>query len=145
MTAIKKIEDILTQYFMCIYQGYMCINIQDMKFLWSKLSLGQLYTTMPLLMTMTDTWWTKHDCIGSLACIPNESRSTFLALLSIWKLFIYFYYRTFPSSTCLKLLTTHSKLFLWSSKHLPIFLIQQNAFYGNIYTQIENKEMYQML
>ena len=29
---------------MCIYQEYMCIYLQDMKFLWLILLLGQLYT-----------------------------------------------------------------------------------------------------
>ena len=23
-----------------------------------------------------DTWWTNHDCIGSLACMPNEPKKT---------------------------------------------------------------------
>ena len=60
---------------------------QDMKFLWTMLSLGQLYTdanadddnddnTDNDDINDNDTWWTNHDCIGSLACMPNESKRT---------------------------------------------------------------------
>ena len=47
------------------------------------LSLGQLYTdntnddandTDANNNNTNDTWWTNHDCIGSLACMPNEPK-----------------------------------------------------------------------
>ena len=58
----------------------MCIYLHDMKFLWSMLSLGQLYTDDTNDDAndddTNDTWWTNHDYIGSLACMPNEPKST---------------------------------------------------------------------
>ena len=45
-----------------------------MKFLWSKLALGELYTDDANDADDTDdntTQWTEHDCIGSL---PNEPK-----------------------------------------------------------------------
>ena len=85
MAAISKVYVILTQYFMCIYWGYMYMYLQDMKFLWAMLSLGQLYTDDNTNDNDNDdtndsdnnTWWTNHDCIGSLACMPNEPISIF--------------------------------------------------------------------
>ena len=32
-----------------------------------------------------DTWQTIHDCIGSLACMPNELKKDFLVLSSCYK------------------------------------------------------------
>ena len=58
-------------------QGHMCIYLQDMKFLWSKLSLGWLYTdanddnTNDTDDDDNDTRRTEYDCIGSL---PNEPK-----------------------------------------------------------------------
>ena len=56
-----------------------------MKFLWAMLSLGQLYTDDDINNddnsnadndnTNDDTWWKNHDCIGSLACMPNEPKT----------------------------------------------------------------------
>ena len=53
-----------------------------MKLLWSNLSLGGLYTDADANDNTddnadaddndNDTWWTEHDCIGSL---PNETKS----------------------------------------------------------------------
>ena len=48
-----------------------------MKLLWSNLSLGGLYTDADADDNDADdndndTWWTEHDCIGSL---PNEPKS----------------------------------------------------------------------
>ena len=59
--------------------------LQDMKFLWAMLSLGQLYIDNTNDVHDDDddndntnddnnTWWTNHDCIGSLACMPNEPK-----------------------------------------------------------------------
>ena len=56
-----------------------------MKFLWAMLSLGQLYTDNDTNNDDddndddtndddNDTRWTNHDCIGSLACMPNEPK-----------------------------------------------------------------------
>ena len=46
------------------------------------LSLGQLYTDdtnddddIDANDDDNDTWWTNHDCIGSLPCMPNEPKS----------------------------------------------------------------------
>ena len=46
------------------------------------LSLGQLYTDdtndnndNDANDNGSDTWWTSHDCIGSLACMPNEPKT----------------------------------------------------------------------
>ena len=55
-----------------------------MKILLSKLSMGQLYTDNTndddndndANDDDNDTWWTNHDCIGSLACMPNEPKIT---------------------------------------------------------------------
>ena len=51
----------------------MCIYLKDMKSLWSKLLLGQLYTDNTDMdaddANDYDTCQTKHDYIGSL---PNE-------------------------------------------------------------------------
>ena len=47
-------------------------------------SLGQLYTyntnddddnNDDANDDDNDTWWTNHDCIGSLACMPNEPKT----------------------------------------------------------------------
>ena len=49
-----------------------------MKLLWSNLSLGGLYTDADPDTdaddddNKNDTWWTEHDCIGSL---PNEPKT----------------------------------------------------------------------
>ena len=59
--------------------------LQDMKFLWAMLSLGQLYTFDDINCDdntdnddtnddNNDTRWINHDCIGSLACMPNEPK-----------------------------------------------------------------------
>ena len=40
------------------------------------LSLGQLYTDDNNDANDNDTRWTNHDCIGSLACMPNEPKKT---------------------------------------------------------------------
>ena len=49
------------------------------------LSLGQLFTddtndndddNNNANDDNSDTWWTNHDCIDSLACMPNEPKST---------------------------------------------------------------------
>ena len=63
---------------------YVHISYQDMKFLWSMLSLGQLYTdgtnddndgnNDDANDNSNNTRWTNHDCIGSLACMPNEPK-----------------------------------------------------------------------
>ena len=47
------------------------------------LSLGQLYTDDTnddnnANDDDNDTWWTNHDCIGSLACMPNEPKIFYL-------------------------------------------------------------------
>ena len=69
-----------------------------MKFLWSKLSLGGLYTDADADADDTDaddtddndndndTWWTEHDCIGSL---PNEPKNLrkFDNITEAWKIF----------------------------------------------------------
>ena len=39
------------------------------------LSLGQLYTDDTNDNDTNDTQWTNHDCIGSLACMPNEPKT----------------------------------------------------------------------
>ena len=65
---------------MYLYWGYMYMYLQDMKFLWAMLSLGQLYTDNDTNDNddndddNNDTWWTNHDCIGSLAYMPNEPK-----------------------------------------------------------------------
>ena len=48
-----------------MYQGQLCIHVyvQNMKFLWSKLLLEQLYTD-DTDNNDNNTSWTKHDCIG---------------------------------------------------------------------------------
>ena len=48
-----------------------------MKLLWSNLLLGGLYTDADADANAdadndNDTWWTEHDCIGSL---PNEPKN----------------------------------------------------------------------
>ena len=61
----------------------MYMYLQDMKFLWAMLSLGQLYTddntndddNDDTNDDDNDTWQTNHDCIGSLACMPNEPKN----------------------------------------------------------------------
>ena len=72
----------------------MCIYLQDIKCLWSILLLEQLYTDNTNddnddnndgnnnNNDDNDTWQTNHDCIGSLACMPNDPKS-FLKLLLI--------------------------------------------------------------
>ena len=56
----------------------MCIYVQNMKFLWSNLWMGGLSTdddnddNNNNNDANDDTWWTIHDCIGSLAWLPNE-------------------------------------------------------------------------
>ena len=64
----------------------MCIYLQDIKFLWSVLSLEQLYTgdnndddgndddNDTNNNDNNDTRWTNHDCIGSLVCMLNEPK-----------------------------------------------------------------------
>ena len=82
MAAISKVYVILTQYFMCIYWGYMYMYLQDIKFLWAIQSLGQLYPDDDTNDDDNDntndddndTQWTNHDCIGSLECMPNEPK-----------------------------------------------------------------------
>ena len=55
----------------------MSIYVQGIKFLGSMLSLGQLYTdTNDDDDDANDTRRTNHDCIGSLACMPNEPKSS---------------------------------------------------------------------
>ena len=52
-----------------------------MKILLSKLSMGQLYTDDANDDANgnddddNDTQWKNHDCIGSLACMPNEPKT----------------------------------------------------------------------
>ena len=81
MTAISKIYITLTQYFMFIYQGCICIYLEDIKFLSSMLLLVQLYTGDTNDNNddndddSNDTWQTNHDCIGSLACMSNEPKT----------------------------------------------------------------------
>ena len=63
----------------------MYMYLPDMKFLWAMLLLGQLYTDDNTNDNDDDdddtndddnnTRWTNHDCIGSLACMPNEPKS----------------------------------------------------------------------
>ena len=75
MAAISKVFVILTQYFICIYWEYMYMYLQDMKFLWAMLSLGQLYTdneTNDDDDDTNDTRWTNHDWIRSLACMSQN-------------------------------------------------------------------------
>ena len=50
------------------------------------LSLGQLYTNDDTNYDNddtndngNDTQWTNHDCIGSLECMPNESKMATLS------------------------------------------------------------------
>ena len=73
---------------MCIYYGYSYIYLQDIKFLWSKLSLGELYTDDADNANDDDTddnttRQTEHDCIGSL---PNEATTTKLPIILYGKL-----------------------------------------------------------
>ena len=86
MATIPKIYITLTQYFMCIYWGYMCIYLQDIRFLWSMLSLGKLYTDDTNdddndnddnndNNDANDKRRTNNDCIGSLACMQNEPKT----------------------------------------------------------------------
>ena len=71
---------------MCIYYGHMCVFLQHMKFLWSKLWPGGLSTDDTIDDDNKDsdndddnkssnnddhTWWTIHDCIVSLAFMQN--------------------------------------------------------------------------
>ena len=53
----------------------MCIYVQNMKFLSSNLRTGGLSTDNDANDANNDTWWTIHDCIGSLAWLPNEPTS----------------------------------------------------------------------
>ena len=66
------------------------------------LSLGQLYThndtnndddnddadNASTNDDNNDTWWKNHDCIGSLACMPNEPKilrnSVIITQFSFW-------------------------------------------------------------
>ena len=57
--------------------------LQDKKFLWAILLLGHLYTYDDTnnnddadvnANNDNNTWWTNHDCIGSLACMSNEPK-----------------------------------------------------------------------
>ena len=65
----------------------MYMYLQDMKFLRTMLSLGQLYTNGNTDDDDADnadnddtnddnnnTRWTNHDCIGSLACMPMSQK-----------------------------------------------------------------------
>ena len=79
---------------MCIY---VYIYMQEMKFLWSKLFViydhSCVQTLMPTIMTKYDQWQTKHDYIGSLACIPYEPKIVAFILLSKrWHLFVRLHY-----------------------------------------------------
>ena len=81
MAATQKIHSILTKYFMCIYQGHYVIYLQNMKFLQSILSLGEAYTdatyanATKIMIPYSDEIM-NHDYIGSLACMPNESKTS---------------------------------------------------------------------
>ena len=44
MASISKLYVTLAKYFICIYKEYIYMYLQDIKFLWAMLSLGQLYT-----------------------------------------------------------------------------------------------------
>ena len=69
-----------------------------MKFLWSLLSLGQLYTddtndcandndnndNDDANNDHNDIQWTNHDCIGSLACMSNEPKTWKWSILPAW-------------------------------------------------------------
>ena len=68
----------------------MCIYLQDMKLLWSKLLLGQLYIDNTNdddnnandddddNDNNNDTRQTNHDCTGSLTCMPSEPKTRIL-------------------------------------------------------------------
>ena len=90
MAAISKAYVTLTQYFMCLYEGYMYKYLQDQRFLWAMMLLGQLYSDDNTNDTNdnddatdnddtndddNDTWQTNHDCIASLAFMLNEPKS----------------------------------------------------------------------
>ena len=66
--------------------------LQDVEFLWAMVSLGELYTDDNTDVNDAnantdnanndntnyddnDTWWTNYDCIGLLACMPNEPKT----------------------------------------------------------------------
>ena len=61
-------------YFICIDWEHMYIYVQNIKFLW--LACGQHcpQTTLETRCRMPDDSDTRtiHDCVGSLACMPNE-------------------------------------------------------------------------
>ena len=79
MAASWKVHIISTKYFMCIYQGHYVVYLQNIKFLWSILWPGDMYTDAaytdaPKIMIPYSDEIMNHDYIGSLACMPNEPK-----------------------------------------------------------------------
>ena len=64
---------------MCIYYGYTWIYLQNIEFVWSKLSLGELYTDADNDdeddNDTNDTRWTNNDCTDSLPNVPKPPQS----------------------------------------------------------------------
>ena len=88
MAAISKCICHISPIFHVHILGVYVQILQDMKFLWAMLSLGQLYTDdntnnddndnddndNDITNDATnDTWHTDYDCIGSVACMLKNS------------------------------------------------------------------------
>ena len=84
MAATWKMHVISTKYFMYRYQEHDVINLQNMRFLQSILSLGEAYTDITnadatKIMILYRHEIMNHDYIGSLACMPNEPKIQFFS------------------------------------------------------------------
>ena len=79
MAASQKVHMILTKYFMCLNQGHYMIYLQNMKFVWSILWPGGVYTDATyaddarIMIPYSDEIM-NHDYIGSFVCMPNEPK-----------------------------------------------------------------------
>ena len=88
MAATQKVHVISTKYFMYIYRRHSWIYQQNMKFLRSILSPGQLYTdatytdAAKIMISYIDEIM-NHDYIGSLACMPNEPKIRILECINV--------------------------------------------------------------
>ena len=69
MAASRKVQVILTKYFICINQEHYVIYLQNIKFERLILWPGGVYTDAMHISFMN------HDCIGSLGSIPNEPKN----------------------------------------------------------------------